>query len=320
MSSAVSTDLPQFRYFYGQPFEIVGRPIGDPANRRETYVNMVTPAYFETYGISIRRGRAFTDRDTADGVPVAIVNETFVRRYLPDVDPLTARVLLSPSTRGDGKMPPPREWHIVGVSAQTRNAGPAHDPVPELVVPFWQDPWASATVALRVNDDAPAVVPDVARIIRALDPDLTMSAVMTMDHVVSNAMAADRFYSALLGAFAAVALMLAAVGIYGVMSFVVAQRTREIGVRMALGAGRGQVLAQVLREGMTTALAGTAVGGLGAWFAGRAMQGMVYGVEATDPVLFIAVALLLLGAALVACLLPARRAAAVDPMVALRQD
>ena len=260
VSSAVSTDLPQIRYFYGQPFEIVGRPIGDPANRRETYVNMVSPAYFETYGISIRRGRAFTDRDTADGVPVAIVNETFVRRYLPDVDPLTARVLMSPSTRGDGKTPPPREWHIVGVSAQTRNAGPAHDPVPELVVPFWQDPWASATVAVRVNDDAPAVVPDVARIIRALDPDLTMSAVMTMDHVVSDAMAADRFYSALLGAFAAVALMLAAVGIYGVMSFVVAQRTHEIGLRMALGAGRGQVLVQVLREGMTTALAGTAVG------------------------------------------------------------
>jgi putative ABC transport system permease protein len=243
-----------------------------------------------------------------------------VRRYLPDVDALTARVLMSPSTRGDGKTPPPREWHIVGVSAQTRNAGPAHDPVPELVVPFWQDPWASAMVAVRATDDAPAVVPDVARIIRALDPDLTMSAVMTMDRVVSDAMAADRFYSALLGAFAAVALMLAAVGIYGVMSFVVAQQTREIGVRMALGAGRGQVLVQVLREGMTTALAGTAVGGLGAWFAGRAMQGMVYGVEATEPVLFIAVALLLLGAALVACLLPARRAASVDPMVALRQD
>jgi ABC-type Fe3+/spermidine/putrescine transport system ATPase subunit len=187
-------------------------------------------------------------------------------------------------------------------------------------VPFWQDPWASATVAVRVTDDARAVVPDLARIIRAMDPDLTMSAVMTMDHVVSDAMAADRFYSALLGAFAAVALVLASVGIYGVMSFVVSQRTHEIGLRMALGAGRGQVLAQVLREGMTTALAGTAVGAAGAFFVGRTMTGMVYGVEGANPLLFVAVALVLLGAAMVACLVPARRAASVDPMVALRQD
>jgi putative ABC transport system permease protein len=110
-SSAVSIDLPQMRHFYTQPFEIVGRPIGDPANRPETYVNMVSPAYFDTYGISIRRGRAFTNRDTASGLPVAIVNETFVKRYLADVDPLTARVLMSPSPRGDGRMPPPRMAH-----------------------------------------------------------------------------------------------------------------------------------------------------------------------------------------------------------------
>ena len=114
--------------------------------------------------------------------------------------------------------------------------------------------------------------------------------------------------------------MLATVGIYGVMSFVVAQRTHEIGLRMALGAGRRQVLLQVLREGMTTALVGTAVGAAGAFFVGRTMTGMVYGVETTDPILFIAVALILLGAALVACLVPARRAASIDPMVAMRQD
>lgn len=319
-SAAVSVDLPMFRYFYAQPFEVVGRPASTPANRPETYVNMVSPAYFETYGIAIRRGRAFADRDSADGVPVAIVNETFVNRYLGDVDPLTARVLMSPSTRGDGKTPPPREWQVVGVFAETRNAGPAHDAVPELAVPFWQDPWASAAVAVHVAGDAPAVVPHVAQIIRGLDPDLPMTAVMTMDHVVGNAMAADRFYSALLGGFAAVALALAAVGIYGVTSSVVAQRTHEIGVRIALGAGRRQVIVHVLREGMATALAGTAMGAAGAFFVGRMMVGMVYGVETTDPVLFIAVALMLLAAALVACLVPARRAASVDPMVALRQE
>ena len=147
-----------------------------------------------------------------------------------------------------------------------------------------------------------------------------MANVRTMEQVVSESLAADRFYTVFLGLFAAVALVLAAVGIYGVMSFVVAQRTHEIGLRMALGAGRGQVVAQVLREGMTTALAGTAVGAGGAWFVGRAMQGMIHGMESTDPVVFSAVALVLLGAALAACVVPARRAASVDPMVALRQD
>jgi putative ABC transport system permease protein len=153
-----------------------------------------------------------------------------------------------------------------------------------------------------------------------LDPDLPLGDVKTMEQVVSESLAADRFYTVFFGAFAAAALVLAAVGIYGMMSFAVAQRTREIGLRMALGARRGQVLVQVLREGMAAALLGTAAGAAGAFVVGHAMRGMVYGVETTDPVRFIAVALMLLGAALVACLLPARRAAAVDPMVALRQD
>jgi putative ABC transport system permease protein len=136
--------------------------------------------------------------------------------------------------------------------------------------------------------------------------------------VVSEGMAADRFYTVLFGAFAAVALLLAVVGIYGVMSFVVAQRTQEIGVRMALGAPRARVLHEVLREGMITALVGTVLGGAGAWFLGAAMRGMIQGLEAFDPLAFVIVAGTLLGSAVVACLVPARRAASVDPIVALR--
>jgi putative ABC transport system permease protein len=141
-----------------------------------------------------------------------------------------------------------------------------------------------------------------------------------MEQVVSEAMAADRFYTVLFGAFAAVALLLAAVGIYGVMSFVVAQRTQEIGVRMALGASRGRVLHEVLREGMITALAGTVLGAAGAWFIGAAMKGMIQGLEAFDPLAFTIVAATLVGSAAIACVVPARRAASVDPLVALRQD
>ena len=141
-----------------------------------------------------------------------------------------------------------------------------------------------------------------------------------MEQVVSESMAADRFHTVLFAAFAAVALILAAVGIYGVMSFVVAQRTQEIGVRMALGAARARVLHEVLREGMTTALIGTILGAAGAWFIGLAMKGTIHGVETFDPLAFAIVAGALLGSALVACLVPARRAASVDPIVALRQD
>jgi putative ABC transport system permease protein len=283
-------------------------------------VNMVTPEYFETFGIRMRRGRAFTERDRAGSVPVAIVNEAFVKRFLPGIDPLGARLLMQPFRADPGPEPDAVEWQIVGVYGEVANATPGREPYPQIDVPFWQMPWSRATMAVRTVADAAGAQAGIAEILGRLDPELPMADVKTMDQVVSEALASDRFYTVFFGAFAAVALVLAAVGIYGVMSFVVAQRTHEIGLRMALGAGRGQVLAQVLREGMTTALVGTAVGAAGAFFVGHAMKGMVYGVETTDPVLFISVALVLLGAALLACLLPARRAASVDPMVALRQE
>jgi putative ABC transport system permease protein len=147
-----------------------------------------------------------------------------------------------------------------------------------------------------------------------------MANVRTIEQTLRESVAADRFYTVFFAAFAIVALVLAAVGIYGVMSFVVAQRTHEIGLRMALGGQPGQVLAQILREGMVTALAGTALGGIGAALIGRALEGAVYGVQSTNPVTFAVVALILLAGALIACVVPARRAASVDPMVALREE
>jgi putative ABC transport system permease protein len=153
-----------------------------------------------------------------------------------------------------------------------------------------------------------------------VDPDLPMADVKTMDQLVHESLAGDRFSTALFGSFAAVALLLAAVGIYGVMSFVVSQRTHEIGLRMALGAGRARVLWQILQEGLGTALVGIVLGSFGAYWVGRAMQGMVFGVGTIDPVAFSIVALTLLTSSLVACLVPARRAASVDPMTALRQE
>ena len=320
LSASLSTGMPVSGVRFGQGFEIVGRPLAGPGRRPGAGVNMVTPAYYETFGINMRRGRAFTEHDRAGSVPVAIVNEAFVKRFLPGVDPLAQRLLMQPFRTGPGPEPDAVEWQIVGVYGEIANATPGREPYPQIDVPFWQIPWPRATMAVRTVADAGSAQAGIAEILGRLDPELPMADVKTMEQIVSQSLAADRFYTVFLGAFAAVALLLAAVGIYGVMSFVVAQRTHEIGLRMALGAGRGQVLAQILREGMATALAGTVVGGVGAWFVGRAMKGMVYGVEGTDPVLFIAVALVLLGAAMVACLVPARRAASVDPMVALRRE
>ena len=234
---------------------------------------MVTPAYFETFGISMRRGRAFTERDRAGSVPVAIVNEAFVKRFLPGVDPLGQRLLMQPFRAGPGPEPDAVEWQIVGVYGEVANATPGREPYPQIDVPFWQIPWPRATMAVRTVADAGGAQAGIAEILGRLDPELPMADVKTMEQVVSQSLAADRFYTVFFGAFAAVALLLAAVGIYGVMSFVVAQRTHEIGLRMALGAGRGQVLAQILREGMATALAGTVVGGVGAWFVGPRDEG-----------------------------------------------
>jgi putative ABC transport system permease protein len=173
-------------------------------------------------------------------------------------------------------------------------------------------------LVVRTHGDAMALAPAVRNAMRQLDADVPAARVSSMAEAVSESMALSRFRSLLMGVFAAAALLLAAVGIYGVTSFVVAQRTHEIGVRMALGGRRSQVVAQILREGMATALAGTVIGAAGAAVVGRALAGTVYGVEATNPLTFTAVAVSLLAAALVACAVPARRAASVDPMVALR--
>jgi putative ABC transport system permease protein len=188
------------------------------------------------------------------------------------------------------------------------------------MVPFGQSPWPETVMAVRTAGEPEGIYRDLAAAIRSMDPDLPMAEVRTMRQVVAASMAGDRFNALLFGAFAAMALLLAAVGIYGVMSFVVGQRSREIGLRTALGAGRARVFRDVLRDGMTTALLGTVLGSAGAWYVGRLMRGTVYGVGVVDPTAFCFVTLTLLGAALAACLLPARRAASVDPMVALREE
>jgi putative ABC transport system permease protein len=320
VSASASTGMPVVGTGFGMPFTIVGKPVADRSQRPGAGFNMVTPEYFETFGLQIEKGRTLTEADRAGGVPVAVVNAAFVKRFLPDVDPLNQRLLIEELIPGVTKLGPETTWQIVGVYRDVRNGGPGGDAFPEIDVPFAQSPWPGTTIAVRTAGAATGVTSGIAAVLKSLDPDLPMADVKTMDQRVEEATAGARFTTVLFSTFAVMALVLAAVGIYGVMSFVVATRTHEIGLRMALGAERAQVMRQVLREGMTTALLGTAVGTLGALAVGRAMKGMFYGVGTVEPLAFGSVVALLLASAVLACLVPARRAASVDPMTALRQD
>jgi putative ABC transport system permease protein len=320
VSTTVSTGMPIAGTNFGMPFSIAGQPVGDPSSRPGAGFTMVTPEYFRTFGINISMGRAFTEQDVAGGVPVAIVNETFVKKYLAKVDPLKQRLSVEQLIPGATRLGPAIEWQIVGVYHDVHNGGVRGDGFPEINVPFWQSPWPQAGIEVRTAGDPASVTKSIAAAVQSVDPDLPLDQVKTMDQLVDESLAGDRFATILFAAFAGVALLLAAIGIYGVMSFAVAQRTHEIGLRMALGAGPAQVLRLVLGEGMMLALIGLVAGLGGTYFVGRVMKSILYQVTVIDPAAVSAVTAVLLLSALLACYIPARRATQVDPMVALREE
>jgi putative ABC transport system permease protein len=319
-SAAVTTGMPTRGTGFGMAFTIVGAPPVDPASRPGAGFQMVTPGYFETFGVRVVKGRHFTEQDTAEGARVAMVNEHFANRYFPGVDPLTQRVAVDQLVPGSLKIGPPVEWRIVGIFHNVRNGQGLREDQPEIYVPFWQSAWPQASVAVRTAGDPAGMIRSIAAAVNSIDPDLPLAGVKTMDQQVSEVLEVDRFGMVLYGSFAALALLLASVGIYGVMNFAVAQRTHEIGVRMALGARGANILSMVLKEGGTLALIGLLFGLGGAYLVGRAMNSTLYGVDAMDIGSFGAAALTLFAAALIACYLPARRASKVDPMVALRVE
>lgn len=281
---------------------------------------MVTPGYFRKFGIRMDKGRAITDQDLARGVPVAVVNETFKKRYFSSVDPLTQRILVEQLIPSVTKLGPPIEWQIVGVYHNVRNGGPRGNSFPQIDVPFWQSPWPNAAMAVRAAGDPATLSKSIGDIVRSVDPNLPLANVKTMDQIMDESMVGDRFSEFLFGGFAGIALFLAALGIFGVISFAVAHRTHEISLRMALGAGQGRVLALILKERMIVALVGLILGLGGAYGVGRAMHNLFYKVGTIDTAAFSAVAALLLASALLACYAPAQRASRVDPMQALREE
>ncbi len=318
--AAVSTGLPLEGTFFGMPFTIAGKTVTDPSSRPGAGFQMTTPEYYATYGIQVTKGRSFTEQDTADGLHVAMVSERFAKQYLGTADPLTQRILVEQLIPGVTKLGPAIEWQIVGVFHDVRSGNLRQANRAQIDVPFWQSTWPDTVVSVRTSNDPGVLTKSIAAVVLTMDPDLPVSNVRTMDQILDSDLSGDRLETSLLGTFAALALILASLGIYGVMSFAVAQRTHEIGLRMALGAGPARVLRLVITEGMTLTAIGLALGLAGSYLVAKAMQSALYGVGSMDPMVLGAVSTVLAGTALLACYVPARRAMRVDPMVALRYE
>jgi len=317
---SASTGLPLEGPGFGMPFTIAGAPeFTDPSQRPGAAFGMVTPDYFKTFGIQVLRGRSFTDQDNAANVRVAMVSESFVQKYFKDKDPLQQRLMVEELIPGVTKLGAAVPWQIVGVFHDVRGGG-LRDGRPEIEIPFWQIPWPSANFGVLTAGDPALMTRSIESAVHSVDPEIALALPRTMDQVKSDMLAGDRFTMLLYGSFALVALALAAVGIYGVMAFTVAQREHEIGLRMALGASRNNVVGLILKEGVGLALIGLGLGLIGAYFVGKAMHSTLYGIGSLDFTAVGLVAGVLFGAALLASWIPARRAASVQPMLALRGE
>jgi putative ABC transport system permease protein len=300
----------------GSTFTIGGRPA--PPQGMEPSASRLTTdgGYFRTMHIPLKAGRTFDARDGKEAKPVVMINDAFARQFFPNENALGKQITVGAST---DRPEPARE--IVGVVGSVKHESLAETDRPEVYLPFAQDPDRYMDLVVRTrNGNLSGVETMIRRAVHEIDSQQFVPTVMPLSRLVSQTLAESRFHTALLGVFAAVAILLAAVGIYGVIAYNVTQRTREIGIRMALGAQRQQMMTMILRQSLTMAAIGIGIGLLGAFAATRLLSALLFGVGTTDLITYSAVVLLLGAAALVAGLLPARRAMKVDPVIALRYE
>jgi len=295
-------------------FLMEGAPIVPLADRPDAGERVVTPDYFQTMNIPILKGRSFTEQDGPKTTSVIIVNEALSSRYWPNQDAVGKRLGFEDDS---GK----QVWReIVGVVGNVKHKALETDAMPEIYFPYHQQPKNFMNLVVQTAADPAGMIPAIRNQVTSIDNNQPVSDIMTMNQRLSKAVASSRFVMSLLGIFSMVALGLAAVGIYGVMSYLVTQRTQEIGVRMALGAQRRDVLKLVVRKGMALAIIGTAIG-LGASLAlTRLIRSLLFEVTPTDWLTFVITSMVLLTVALLACYIPARRATKVDPLIALRHE
>jgi predicted permease len=308
---------------WGAPLTIEGRPLPQPGQEIGVTFRVSRPDYFKTMGAELRAGRDFTERDNSDAPRVAIINETLARRHWPAENPIDKRITLD-DPRDNSRAP---QWlAVVGVVKDVKQSSWTDPPSNEVYLPFQQSRsfyagrFSSMTMVVRTTIEPQSLAGAVRETVRAVDRSLPVSNIESMEQVIADTLWQQRFNLQLLGLFAALALVLAAVGLYGVMSYAVAQRMHEVGLRMALGAQRRDVLKLVVGQGMKLAFLGVALGLLASLALTRLMTGLLFEVNATDFTTFAVIALVLVAVALVACWIPARRATKVDPMVALRYE
>jgi putative ABC transport system permease protein len=293
-------------------FNVEGQPAPSQGDQNSINYQVISPDYFRTLRIPLLSGRDIAETDRADAPPVVIISESAAKRYFAGDDPLGKRVRIG------GESAP--LLTIIGVASDIRERTLEAQPHAEAYVPDQQSPFGFMGIAVRTKGDPANVFGSVRGAVESVDRQLSVGSVHTMNELMSESLTRERSISLLAGFFGLAALLLASVGIYGVISYTVTQRTREIGIRVALGAKRGDVLRLIVNHGMGLALAGVAIGLLVSFVLTRALSSLLYDVSATDPLTFAGVALMLIFIALVACLIPALRATRVDPMIALRDQ
>jgi ABC-type antimicrobial peptide transport system, permease component len=292
-------------------FAIEGRPSDMNSPSPDEERRQVSPDYFRALETPLIKGRFFNDADNADAPLVIIVNQTFAKKFWPNEDALGKRIVMG------GMSDDPKWITIVGIVGDMRHFGLDVDPKPEMYVPFAQSAYSTAIYVVRSNQDPRTLVPAIQREIQAIDPAVPLANVRTFENVIGDSVAPRRLSVVLLGVFAGVAVLLASVGIYGVMSFLVVQRTHEIGVRMALGAQRSDVLKLVLVRSLKLISAGAIIGLIVALLSTHTLRALLYRVSAFDATTFVLVTILLGAVAMAASYLPAIRATRADPMVVL---
>jgi putative ABC transport system permease protein len=317
--SAVSDALPLQGFSNGMPFLIASGTVIDRANRRSAGLKMVSASYFHTLGIKLVKGRGFTDRDVRGTPPVMVINQTFANRFFSGADPIGQRVLVQEIVPGAPQLGPEIPWEVVGVIADEKTFF-AGTQSPAMYLPIEQSPSMFINLSVRTSLEPLRVQKAIAESIHDLDRNQPLSDVLTLEQIKSQSAATDRLRMRLLAVFAAFALLLSAIGIYGVISYTVVQRTHEIGIRAALGADAAALLRLVLTDGIRLTVIGLAAGLALSLALGRMLATFLFGVTPRDPATIGAAAAALAIVALAACDVPARRAARLDPLVALREE
>ena len=319
---ALTTALPMQGWGYGMPFQIADRPTVDRSKRSAGYFKMVSPSYFRTLGMRLQKGRLLAPTDVHGAPPVMVINDAMAKKFFADADPIGRRILVQEIVPGKTQLGDEIPWEIVGIVANEAVGGLDDKPEnnPGMYVSNEQSPAFGQAVLIRSTQDTALLREAVKKTIRQLSPDQTLPDMKTLDVIKAESLGGSRFGTMLLGCFAGVSLLLSAIGIYGVISYSVTQRTREIGIRAALGASSGDVMRLVLRHGMGLAILGLLLGVAGSFGLTQLMQSLLFGIGERDPVTLVTVFVVLGLVALAACLLPARRATRVDPVIALRSE